>query len=215
MPYPIPQVTCSSLAISTVVIFNSRAPLLRFVIQSSSIRAAVPNHRQEIFDQIKILHPEFNPNFTSPEEFPALQARQYTPREPHQPIGIPECVPIGTWGWSACLSQAIFNNNVYLQTLDGGVANCGVGAGPATCVRIACQQQAAIWLCNDNDYPLTLRCWDMAYYSLGIINYCPFTIYNGDLYCGGQWFDERKFNIIVRWDNDNCGVGPPTTTARV
>jgi hypothetical protein len=212
MPCPIPQVTCSFLAISTVVIFNSRALLLRFVIQSSPIHATIPNHRQDIFDQIKILHPEFNPNFTSPEEFPALQARQFT--RP-QPIGIPECLPIWTWGWDVCLSRAILNNNVYLQRLDGGVANCGVGAGPAACVRIACQEQAAIWLCNDNDYPLTLRCYDMAYYSLGIVNYCPFTIYNGDLYCGGQWFDERKFNIIVRWDIDNCGVGPPATTARV
>ncbi|KAH6681848.1 hypothetical protein B0J14DRAFT_648268 [Halenospora varia] len=75
---------------------------------------------------------------------------------------------------------------------------CYVGAHD--CVHIACKNDAAIALCNDNDYPIQPSCDYLGTYASDIVVYCPGWSWFGGAHPGscGQYFDTDNYNVVVR-----------------
>jgi hypothetical protein len=87
---------------------------------------------------------------------------------------------------------------------------CGVAG--KSCTRLACHNQGAIWWCNDAPWAQWVNCGygshgnglagyaDDLYLECGVVD--PLTL---TWMCGGQEFDVRAWNVIVRWDpSDGC-----------
>jgi hypothetical protein len=79
------------------------------------------------------------------------------------------------------------------------------------CARISCSYGAAIWLCNDNTYPIWPSCRYLATYAEDILGTCA-DMYlapgskgwglfdQRDLRVNGQEFDTDNYNVIVGVD---------------
>lgn len=64
------------------------------------------------------------------------------------------------WGGSGEASgTAIGDGITYLNSFGDGY--CGLDDGPYKCARVSCSYNSAIWLCNDNDTPLRVKCKDL------------------------------------------------------
>ncbi|KAI1502665.1 hypothetical protein F5X99DRAFT_407741 [Biscogniauxia marginata] len=75
----------------------------------------------------------------------------------------------------------------------GGI--CGVGPGPRVCARISCEYDGAIWLCNDNTWPIAPQCGYLATYADDIVNTCGMGESFGEVQ--GQEFDTDNYNVAV------------------
>lgn len=54
------------------------------------------------------------------------------------------CCPVAAWNWTPADAGTIQDEVIWLA---GVTARCGVG--PRTCVRVSCECNSGIYLCND------------------------------------------------------------------
>jgi len=85
--------------------------------------------------------------------------------------------------------QGVQDTSNYLE----GIQDCSVGGGPRNCIQTTYMDGTGVWLCNDNDYPITIPCMVVASFIINIREQC------GQAY--GQEF-ENNFNVIVA--NTEC-----------
>jgi hypothetical protein len=201
--YLITILSLSTLSLAALTVDTARSSDLPHPIGTFYYNGTLGGHdvylngtAQEIIAQFQDLHPEFTlPEPKATRDIPADEIHAFTTRQ----NGAPLCLPIAEWGWLWAQGPATYKNVDFLSSLSFG---CGVPA--RTCVRIACQQQSAIYLCNDNYYGLNLSCLALASNADNVCQKCGFTLGN-EWFCGGQEFNGGNFNVIVRWDGDNCG----------
>ncbi|KAK6843806.1 hypothetical protein PG987_004666 [Apiospora arundinis] len=62
--------------------------------------------------------------------------------------------------------------NESIKKLHAMSGNCTVGAGPGTCVRVACTNGGAVWMCNDNITPSSAPCSLLGDYAQAIVDKC-------------------------------------------
>lgn len=118
------------------------------------------------------------------------------------------CCPLQNW--NPAVEETIQDEIIWLRHL---TVRCGVSA--RSCVRVSCEWDAAIRLCNDvsnfrflllleyanirgqNDYDIQPACDYIASYALDILNACTH-VYNGVFRACGQEFDSDNYNVIVQ-----------------
>ncbi|KAM5359997.1 hypothetical protein ACJZ2D_014038 [Fusarium nematophilum] len=105
------------------------------------------------------------------------------------------------WGGSGDAGSVAIREGVeYLESFGEGY--CGLDDGPYKCARISCSYNSAIWLCNDQDTPLRVKCKDLAPFIHKIRDDC-YTPGFGEPLTRGQIFsDDEKWNVIV--GKDSC-----------
>ncbi|OOF94915.1 hypothetical protein ASPCADRAFT_507790 [Aspergillus carbonarius ITEM 5010] len=141
---------------------------------------------QEIHSQIKALNPDFE--LVSPDE--SSPGNTITQRSDSTKDNLICNIP-GRLSETAN-TYWIRSGIKYLKGLEG---KCGVSKGPASCARISCSYDSGIFLCNDNEEKLEVKCSDLAGYAEDIIERCD----EGE-YVNGQEFDTRNWNIVVAED---------------
>ncbi|KAK4142700.1 uncharacterized protein C8A04DRAFT_29656 [Dichotomopilus funicola] len=100
--------------------------------------------------------------------------------------------------WDRAELSPLYRGLTYLNTVKGRVH---VPRGPSSCGRVSCDDSSAIYICNDNRYPLTLDTFDRIVEAASyIISKC--TIVKPLVQVSGQLFFPDNWNVIVRWDND-------------
>ncbi|KAF8855710.1 hypothetical protein BDZ45DRAFT_497621 [Acephala macrosclerotiorum] len=128
---------------------------------------------------------------------PTRDLSQFDTRDP-SPRGDHYCCPIqGQWNWLPGLVQTLRQGIDYLNNFQGV---CNTGGGPGNCVRVSCSYDAAIYLCNDNEWDLVISCKDVAFYAGQIIDFCHVMWGDGWHSCG-QMFDNGNYNVINRMDS--------------
>ena len=140
-------------------IINGREVQLNGTVQVQSFLRSLPRKnsllmnkrtKQEIRSQIQTLYPELNHlnSVAATREISTVELRSKSTLN---------CLPIGNWGWTGAYQFPIVQSIAFLNSIPGSEQQsaCYVGAGPATCVRIACLDNSGIWLCNDVSPPPT------------------------------------------------------------
>ncbi|KAH6670597.1 hypothetical protein B0J14DRAFT_640603 [Halenospora varia] len=145
---------------------------------------------QQIFAGFKKLHPEaalsVETNMTTTLEARAAQNKIQPPNC---------CAPLpgpGPSDWSWANVRWINDGINYLNNLHG---TCHVEA--RSCARISCSWNAAIRLCNDNEYSIDPNCGYLASYAQDIVNHCRRESLP-HVYTCGQEFDTDNYNICVQ-----------------
>ncbi|PWY96229.1 hypothetical protein BO94DRAFT_529621 [Aspergillus sclerotioniger CBS 115572] len=144
------------------------------------------NSIQEIHSQIKALNPDFE--LLSPDEPPSITQRSDSKQSTKEKV---LCNIPGRYS-STANTFWIRSGIKYLKGLEG---KCGVSKGPRSCARISCSYDSGIWLCNDNEEKLEVKCSELAGYAEDIIERCD----EGE-YVNGQEFDEGGWNVVVAED---------------
>ncbi|KAJ4313268.1 hypothetical protein N0V84_009496 [Fusarium piperis] len=104
------------------------------------------------------------------------------------------------WGGSGKASGLAIGDGIkYLNGFGDGY--CGLDDGPYKCARISCSYNSAIWLCNDNDTPLRVRCGDLEPFIRKIVDDC-YTWGFGEPMVQGQIFTNENWNVIL--GKDKC-----------
>ncbi|KAK4199520.1 hypothetical protein QBC40DRAFT_328686 [Triangularia verruculosa] len=148
---------------------------------------------QEAIAQMEASYPGWNSTFQSklqdPSSDPSLGLAASGDPDDHT-----DCKP-KQWKYAGVLS--ISWGVEYLRELTGTAKN---GPGPGECGRVSCSWQSAIWWCNDNDVSKELQWSQIADGAAYINKNCNVEA----SYVKGQAFYKDKWNVIVRYDNDNC-----------
>ncbi|CAG8953013.1 hypothetical protein HYFRA_00003205 [Hymenoscyphus fraxineus] len=152
----------------------------------------VPTLKQEVHAKIAKLDPSFHAGL----ENLTLSTRDVS--ETRDISGPPLC--LDRWGFANV--ARILQGVAYLRYHGGG---CGVKA--LKCARISCSYDAAIYLCNDNEFGIAPSCNELSDYPQKIIDRCGWmssgdTFHNPTLQVGGQQFSDVKFNIYL--GHNNC-----------
>ncbi|KAM0421487.1 hypothetical protein ACHAPT_010660 [Fusarium lateritium] len=104
------------------------------------------------------------------------------------------------WGGDGKASSVAINDGIkYLNSFGDGY--CGLDDGPAKCARISCSYNSAIWLCNDKNTPLRVRCRDLEPFIKKIVDDC-YTWSFWEPLVQGQLFSNEKWNVIL--GKDKC-----------
>ncbi|KAK6335769.1 hypothetical protein TWF730_003145 [Orbilia blumenaviensis] len=138
---------------------------------------------EEVIAQLDKLHPGWQ-NEQPPSEKRPLQARYWK--------DTPKCERIGGKG---ALHHAIKEGATHLKNL----GNRGCGAAPHDCSRVSCSHGSAVFLCNNNNYPLVVPCNRIGEATDRIADDCidnTFTIFGK--YVDGQWSDTDGYTVFVR-----------------
>ncbi|KAI1323941.1 hypothetical protein F5Y16DRAFT_402904 [Xylariaceae sp. FL0255] len=79
------------------------------------------------------------------------------------------------------------------------LGSCSVPAGPRVCSQYNCQNDAAVWLCNDNTSPFSMPCMNMVPYLWDIVLNCTVNPGEPTPYFQGQEFDTDSFNVVLAY----------------
>ncbi|KDN65353.1 hypothetical protein CSUB01_08375 [Colletotrichum sublineola] len=112
-----------------------------------------------------------------------------------------------TRDWVPCYTNRIKNGISHLRRTSGRPKN---GPGPGNCGRVSCSGRSAIWWCNDERSTKELGAFssiaDGAQY---LVDRCQ--IGRGLIAkMAGQVFHKTNWNVIVRYDDNNCGTFGPS-----
>ncbi|KAK7745560.1 hypothetical protein SLS53_003060 [Cytospora paraplurivora] len=110
---------------------------------------------------------------------------------------------VNCYTWPEANEGSIADGIDYLSLLPGKPSN---GPGPSECGRVSCSWNAAIWWCNDNDHTYILDSfWEIAQGAQDIDSKCHyFDPYTWTVWTSGQNFFKENWNVIVRYDSDDC-----------
>ncbi|ERS97289.1 uncharacterized protein SPSK_02784 [Sporothrix schenckii 1099-18] len=96
------------------------------------------------------------------------------------------------------------------QLYNTGTGSCSAPAGApgaGGCTRLTCSDNASIWLCNDNDFAVSIPCELIADNAVQLLIECQTTTYAGgntwSSTVRGQIFsNDHKWNVII--DHNSC-----------
>ncbi|KAJ4180925.1 hypothetical protein NW755_011460 [Fusarium falciforme] len=104
------------------------------------------------------------------------------------------------WGGNGEASgTAIGDGITYLNSFGDGY--CGLDGGPYKCAPVSCSYNSAIWLFNDNDTSLRVRCRDLEPFIRKIYDEC-YTWGFGESSIQGQLCSNENWNVIL--GKDKC-----------
>ncbi|KAM7222982.1 hypothetical protein V8F06_001538 [Rhypophila decipiens] len=163
---------------------------------------------EQVVAHLKTLNPNFD------DDYAVQEGRNLTDLEftaPTAPTGnvskryeIESYFCHGRWAW--CESTYVRDGVYYLNSVRGSPVN---GPGPGNCGRVSCSWRASIWWCNDNKQSKTLGDFrDIADGASHIERHCSEVAYRPGgipvIVTSGQVFYKDHWNVIVRYDSDNC-----------
>ncbi|KUI54747.1 hypothetical protein VP1G_02007 [Cytospora mali] len=133
----------------------------------------------------------------------SIPATTVTPTAVRQNDAARETGTVKCWVWREAYEYFIAEGIAYLSDLPGKPSN---GPGPGECGRVSCSWSSAIWWCNDNDHKYTLDSfWEIAQAASDIDSDCHYVDpWSLTIYTSGQNFFTENWNVIVRYDDDNC-----------
>ncbi|PVH84266.1 hypothetical protein DL98DRAFT_584834 [Cadophora sp. DSE1049] len=85
--------------------------------------------------------------------------------------------------------------------LKATTAICAVRA--TSCVRVSCVDQAAVYLCNNNNYEFRPTCFKISGYAQALVDQCPTASQGGGRVVGGQAWDNENWNVFIREEDCN------------
>ncbi|KAI2620407.1 hypothetical protein GGR54DRAFT_639443 [Hypoxylon sp. NC1633] len=145
-----------------------------------------------IFDQIRSLKPDFEwDDFQPTTPLPAEHHNVKRDKSPNIKCNIPGYTVGGRFG--------ILDGHDFLIKIK---QPCTIAGGPRTCALLFCRDGDSVWMCNDNKYPITRGCDNIASYVLDIIGEVnclsqDFYRYPPNRLMQGQEFDSDNFNVVV------------------
>ncbi|CZT42902.1 uncharacterized protein RSE6_02858 [Rhynchosporium secalis] len=103
------------------------------------------------------------------------------------------CLPIKGMNWAMAKSIPIA---AAIKRLLQGNMLCSVPG--RTCVRLACINGSAIWLCNNNEYGISHPCSQFADFAQAIKDICgPQGSQQGEKMFGGQAYDSNNWYLLI------------------
>ncbi|KAF6835525.1 hypothetical protein CPLU01_04201 [Colletotrichum plurivorum] len=158
---------------------------------------------EEVNSQVLEINPDFEFNEPSESELAALYDASAFEKRTDFSGSHYMC---DTRDWMPCYLSRIKKGITHLRGTSGRPKN---GPGPGNCGRVSCAGRSAIWWCNDDRSTKELGAFgsiaDGAQY---IADRCQ--LESGlKAKVAGQVFHKTNWNVIVRYDSDNCGWFDP------
>lgn len=157
--------------------------------QNTTLRGTM----QEIRRGIEAINPAsayLNASAEDPEGFPEGGFLEKRWTESHHWCGF------GDWADRDVIRDGIR----YLRTKYDGRMQCGASPGSighGSCSRVSCDRNGGIWLCNDNDFHLTVPCKTVGAVAERLWTQC-YQMDGSETYVKGQLFTTENWNVIIR-----------------
>lgn len=107
---------------------------------------------------------------------------------------------IRNWG---AVDETWLNDGISYLKKHGGTCNSPANSGANGCTRVSCENDSAIFLCNDNNYAINPPCSDVADMTTNIMKSCVRSTQNAWVITGQQFYygdaeGANGYNVIVR-----------------
>ncbi|TDZ19976.1 hypothetical protein Cob_v006955 [Colletotrichum orbiculare MAFF 240422] len=150
---------------------------------------------EEAHQQLLAINPNYDAQFpavfsdhNATENLPVLDSRMASFSRHH-------CPPPGSY----CSPMRIREGIEYLYRVSGRPRHM---PGPATCSRVSCSWNSAIYWCNDNTHDIELSSFgEIADGAQYVADHCTFTVGKSYQCVSGQAFHHDNWNVLVRKDN--------------
>ncbi|KAJ4129087.1 hypothetical protein NW768_007618 [Fusarium equiseti] len=184
---------------------NADTPTWKIAVVDGKAPIELKGTIQDVMDQLKVNYPEYVRKAQGEIDAAIKAEDESGVNEPPSPESqaldrLQKRDSNICWNFPAAREKPIHKGINYLRGLRGSLT---VRAGPRVCDRISCDEDAAIFICNDNRTPFYIPTWDhVANAAAACNNECRRFCFGCGIdtawYTAGQRFHDANFNVIIR-----------------